>query len=150
MTLVMENLNDPAHPAHSNHVISTNGITAKRVWHPETPLFESTVEYLLLDWGREVTEQCGFIDSAQDIWYINNVHQKPRANFLMDNDQTINTLEKIYNNLSRTVLGIFHTHPNSAPWPSPRDIVGWPNPKLGWRYFIITGKDVLEWELVHD
>ena len=149
MTAVMD-LNNPAHPSHSNHVISTNGRYARRIFHHESPLFESTVQNLVMDWNREITEQCGFIDSEQDIWYINNLHEKPRMNFLMDDVQTINTLEHIFNKLKRDVLGIFHTHPNNVPWPSPRDIVGWPNPKLKWRYFIVTGKDVLEWELVDD
>ena len=144
----MVDLNDPAHPAHSNHVISTKGRMARRVWHHESPLFESTKQNLLLDWNREIVEQCGFIDSEQDIWYVKNMHEKPRTNFLMDDIQTANILDEIYTNLKRNVLGIFHTHPNGVPWPSPRDIVGWPNPKLGWRYFIVNGEDVLEWELV--
>lgn len=148
MTVLMEL--DPAHPSHSNHVIPTHGKKARRVWYPEAPLFESTVQNLLLDWNRDIEEQCGFIDSEQDIWYINNLHDKPRANFLMDSTQTVNTLEYIYEKLNRTVLGIFHTHPNNVTWPSPRDIVGWPNPHLKWRYFIVTNRDVLEWELVDD
>lgn len=138
----------PADPAHSDHLISTNGLRAQRVWHHDTPLFESTKEELLLDWNREVVEQCGFIDSEQEVWYIENVHEKPRGNFLMEQKETQNVLERIYNKLGRTVIGIFHTHPNGVTWPSPRDIVGWPNPKLGWRYFIVTGSDVVEWELV--
>lgn len=137
----------PSHPSHDNHLISTNGRRAKRIWHHESPLFESTVNNLLLDWNREVTEQCGFIDSEQDIWYIPNVHEKPRANFLMDTLVTTRVLERIYERNDRSVLGIFHTHPNNVPWPSPRDIVGWPNPKLGWRYFIVTYGEVVEWEL---
>lgn len=143
----MLNLNDPSHPSHSNHLISTNGLTAKRVWHHETPLFESTVNQLLLDWNREVVEQCGFIDDEQDIWYIPNIHEKPRANFLMDDQVATGVLENIYERQERKVLGIFHTHPNNVVWPSPRDIVGWPNSKLGWRYFIVTADEVLEWEL---
>jgi len=143
-------LNNPAHPSHSNHVIPTYGKKAQRVWFTKTPLLEETQKNLLMDWNRGVTEQCGFIDSAQDVWYINNLHNNPRMNFLMDNVQAANTLEKIYNKLNRTVLGIFHTHPNNVPWPSPRDIVGWPNPRLKWRYFIVTSKDIIEWELVDD
>lgn len=143
-------LNNPAHPSHSNHLISTKGKKAKRVWHHESPLYESTVNQLLLDWNRDVIEQCGFIDNDQEIWYVPNVHDKPRANFLMDNHVTCKVLENIYEVTDRKVLGIFHTHPNSLPWPSPRDIVGWPNPRLGWRYFIVTEGEVLEWELSRD
>ena len=138
----------PADPAHSDHLISTNGVKAQRVWYPPEPLYESTVSDLLSEWRYEVIEQCGFIDSEQDIWLMNNVHQSPRGNFRMNDAQVRNTLDEIYNRRKRTVIGIFHTHPNNLPWPSPRDIVGWPNPKLGWRYFIVTKYDVLEWELV--
>jgi proteasome lid subunit RPN8/RPN11 len=144
-------LNNPAHPGHSNHLISTRGKRAQRVWHHESPLYESTVEQLLLDWNREVTEQCGFIDSEQELWYVENAHEKPRSNFLMDNAYAEESLNQIYNeSRGRTVLGIFHTHPNNVPWPSPRDIVGWPNPRLKWRYFIVTSGEVLEWELTND
>lgn len=143
-------LNNPAHPSHSNHLIPTHGRKAKRIWHHETPLFESTKNQLLLDWNREVIEQCGFIDSEQEIWYIPNVHEKPRANFLMDNQVATRVLENIYELDRRQVLGIFHTHPNNVPWPSPRDIVGWPNPKLKWRYFIVIDSEVVEWELSDD
>lgn len=146
----MIDLNDPAHPGHSNHLISTNGKRARRVWHHETPLFESTVNQLLMDWNREVTEQCGFIDSNQELWYVPNIHEKPRMNFLMENDEAERILEHVYNVSQECILGIFHTHPNGVTWPSPRDIVGWPNPKLGWRYFVVTGIDVVEWELVND
>lgn len=146
----MINLNNPAHPSHSNHLISTHGWRAQRVWHHDTPLHGTTVEELLDQWHADVTEQCGFIDSDQEIWYINNIHESPRRNFLMSNKQTNNTIEHIYNKYKKTILGIFHTHPNNVPWPSPRDIVGWPNVKLGWRYFIVTENEVIEWELVRD
>lgn len=142
------NFFDPAHPSHANHLISTNGRRAQRVWHHETPLFESTRNQLLLDWNLEVVEQCGFIDDEQELWYIPNVHEFPRHNFLMDDVVTVKILERIYEKEERSILGIFHTHPNGVPWPSPRDIVGWPNQKLGWRYFIVTGDEVLEWELI--
>lgn len=138
----------PADPAHDNYLISTNGVKAQRIWHHDSPLFESTVEELLREWNYEVTEQCGFIDSEQDIWLMVNIHNSPRANFRMDDAQVNNTLHEIYVKRKREVLGVFHTHPNNVTWPSPRDIVGWPNPKLGWRYFIVTKHEVLEWELV--
>ena len=140
---------DPAHPEHSNHLISTNGRKVERVWHGDPPLFESTVHQLLMDWNRKPTEQCGFIEKeCQDLFYVENVHQAPRMNFLMEKKATEVTLEHIYNTLESSVLGIFHTHPKDVPRPSPRDIVGWPNPKLKWRYFVVTSNEVLEWELV--
>jgi proteasome lid subunit RPN8/RPN11 len=44
-----------------------------------------------------------------------------------------------------SVLGVFHTHPNDVPWPTPGDISGWPNPDLEWRYWIATNHEVIEW-----
>ena len=145
----MMDLNNPAHPGHSNYLISTKGQKAERVWHPDTPLFESTVDQLLDFWNEGPLELCGFIDNEeQNVWPVANAHENPRANFLMETNHCRNVLEEIYSSPGRSVLGIFHTHPNAVTWPSPRDIVGWPNPKLNWRYFIVTGRDVVEWELV--
>lgn len=146
----MKNLNDPAHPGHANHLISTKGRRAQRVWYPDVPLYESTAERLLEEWDENPTEVCGFIDSEQDVWVIPNIHNSPFANFLMDKKPMETVLKYIYVDMKKSVIGMFHTHPNSLPWPSPRDIVGWPNHKLGWRYFIVTKDEVLEWELVND
>ena len=142
---------DPSHPEHRNHLISTKDRRTERVWHGDPPLFESTIKELLLDWGRKRTEQCGFIEAEnQDLYYVDNIHQYPKMNFLMHGEQTELALERIYNTLESSVLGIFHTHPNNVPWPSPRDIVGWPNPQLNWRYFVVTSEEVLEWKLADD
>ena len=141
-------LNNPAHPSHSDYLISTNGWRAEIIWYPDNPLYENTVEELLDEWDAEVIEQCGFIDSEQDIWFVDNSHNNPRQNFLMNEKHMAETLQTIYNKEKRKVLGIFHTHPTNIPWPSPRDIVGWPNSKLNWRYFIVTQKEVGEWKLI--
>ena len=142
---------DPSHPEHRNHLISTKGRRTERVWNGDPPLFESTIKELLLDWGRKRTEQCGFIEAEnQDLYYVDNIHQYPKMNFFFFFEQTELALERIYNTLESSVLGIFHTHPNNVPWPSPRDIVGWPNPQLNWRYFVVTSEEVLEWKLADD
>lgn len=145
----MINLNDPAHPGHSNHLISTKGKRAQRIF-PDVPLFESTVEHLLEIWDEEPTEQCGFIDSEQNIWVVPNIHENSMKNFLMNQAHVENVMKEIYLKNKNSILGIFHTHPNSLPWPSPRDIVGWPDKAWNWRYFIVTKNEVLEWELVND
>ena len=141
---------DPADPSHSNHLISTRGRRVARVWHHDTPLLEVTQNQLILDWNRTGYEQCGFIDSEQNLWYIPNVHEKPRWNFLMEVEETKRVLEYIYAKEKNSVLGIFHTHPNNVTWPSPRDIVGWPNPALRWRYFIVIENEIVEWALEND
>ena len=135
-------------PDHSDYLISTNGRRAERIWHHPEPLFESTIGQLLEIADIYANERCGFIDNEQSIYTIKNVHHNPRMNFLMDQDQMEEVLTEIYGIQQGNVLGIFHTHPNGYPWPSPRDIVGWPNPKLGWRYFLVAHGNVSEWELV--
>jgi proteasome lid subunit RPN8/RPN11 len=138
---------NPAHPAHANHLISTNGRTVERIWHPDTPLFESVQSELTLACFTNKDEVCGFISEDQDIYYVDNVHEEPRRNFLLDEDSFKSVMRDIYEFRESRVLGIFHTHPNNVVWPSPRDIVGWPNPDLKWRYFIATNMEVVEWAL---
>jgi proteasome lid subunit RPN8/RPN11 len=140
--------NDPAHPAHANHVISTHGRKAERIWYPETPLFEATKESLMEACGESSLERCGFIDAENDTWFIPNVHKEPTHNFYMESESVKNVLEEIYTDIGSSVLGIFHTHPNGVPWPSPRDICGWPDLRLNWRYFVVTNNEVYEWGLV--
>ena len=141
-------VDDPAHPAHTNHVISTQGKRAERIWFPDTPLFESTGSELMEICNDSKNECCGFIDDDQNVWLIPNVHEEPSHNFYMEEKGVTRVLEHIYNVMDSTIIGIFHTHPNNVPWPSPRDIRGWPDPKLKWRYFVVTNSEVYEWGLV--
>lgn len=138
----------PSSPSHSSHLISTNGVRAQKIWHHPEPLFESTVNELIDIYEMHSNECCGFIDDEQNVYRIDNVHKYPRMNFFMEEEDVEETIYEIYEIKQSSVLGIFHTHPNGYPWPSPRDIVGWPNPKLGWRYFLVTFEGVSEWELV--
>lgn len=140
-------LNDPAHRGHSNHVITTNGIEAKRIWVPEVPILESVVNELILLAQTHIFECCGFIDSNWEVWKIPNSHEEPTHNYYMSPEDAGPILTDIYEEQQNTVIAQFHTHPNGVPWPSPRDIRGWPNPDLEWRYLIATPKEVLEWEL---
>lgn len=139
---------DPKDPSHTELLIPVNGRQVQRIWHSDCPLFERTRSELISTCLLSDYEVCGFIDSEHDVHYVQNVHDHPKHNFLMDNPDAQNTLDNIYETLQLEVLGIFHSHPNNHPWPTTRDIVGWPDPtKLDWRYFIILGDDVLEWAL---
>lgn len=139
---------DPSNPAHVDHTISTGGRIAQRIWYPAEPLFESTQMLLVQACNESKEEVCGFIaEEDQEIYYVDNVHLKPSRNFLMDSDDAERILTEIYTKRKSKVIGIFHTHPNDVPWPSPRDICGWPNPDLHWRYWVVTNGDVCEWEL---
>lgn len=95
-------------------------------------------------------ELCGFITSDDDIWWIDNVHLEPRHNYFFDPQEVETAVHEIYEIRQEKIVGQFHTHPNNVPWPSPRDIAGWPNPDLNWRYWIVTNAEVIEWELVRD
>lgn len=141
-------LNNPAHPGHSDYLIPTNGLVAKQIWFPDKPLFESTLSQLLRMASASQREICGFITAEeQEIIEVENKHVQARNNFYMDERDALEAFEYIYMERQEEILGIFHSHPNDYPWPSPRDIVGWPNPQLGWRYFLITRGYVTEWEL---
>lgn len=141
-------LNNPAHPGHSDYLISCEGKQAEQIFHHPTPLHESTIGILLGHYDRWRTEHCGFIDDDNDIHEIDNVHHYPRSNFYFDEDQAQKCIDHIYEGLQRNIIGVWHTHPNDYPWPTPRDIRGWPNPKLGWRYFLVTRGIVTEWRLI--
>jgi proteasome lid subunit RPN8/RPN11 len=138
--------NDPAHPSNTNQIIPVNGRSAERLLNPN--LDKSLIGLLTGSCLSSHKERCGFISEDEDIFYVNNVHEEPTHNFLMDADDFVTVVSEIYDIRQTSILGVFHTHPNNVPWPTPRDLVGWPNPMLGWRYWIVTNRSVIEWKLV--
>lgn len=142
-------LNNPAHPGHSNYLIPTGGKRAEQVFYHDTPLFESTITELIDHLEGHHMERSGLLDEDQNIVLIPNIHSDPHNNFYWDNDAAIEALDSIYEK-GHHVLGIWHTHPNGYPWPTPRDIAGWPDLRLNWRYFLVTRGEVTEWKLVQD
>lgn len=138
-------LNDPANPGHRNQMISTKGRRVERVWH--LPLDKQIQDLLTAGCLNSNKERCGFITDDEDIFYVDNVHEEPRHNFLMCPFDFETVVSEIYDIRLTRIIGIFHTHPNNVVWPSPRDLVGWPNPELKWRYWIVTNDQVIEWEL---
>lgn len=143
-------INNPAHPGHSDYLISCEGRKAQQIFHPDVPLYESVVSQLLDELEGHYIERCGFITIHQDVIRVQNSHMEPHSNFYMDEQDAKTVIDEIYNELESAILGIYHTHPNNYPWPSPRDLRGWPNAALGWRYFLVTRGAVTEWELVSD
>lgn len=138
--------NNPAHPSHSNHLISTGGLRAVRFWSPN-PMLKSVQNTLIEKCNQSREELCGFISAEWDIFYIRNIHEESRHNFLMHQEDFESVVDTIYNVRQSSIIGVWHTHPNNLPWPSPRDIVGWPNPALQWRYWVVTNNEVFEWVL---
>lgn len=143
----MNNTINPARPDSCEQAISTHGRTARRIWTPEEPLDDHIQKMLVGMCLTAGKERCGFISSDEDIWNVKNVHAEPRHNFFMDEEDTRRVVEEIYDGNITSIVGMWHTHPNNVPWPTARDLVGWPNPALGWRYWIVTNREVLEWEL---
>lgn len=142
---------DPAHPDHADYLISTNGWRAEPVEHPCEPLFESTVNFLLQELDGHHMERCGFITKEdQQVVRVENSHGDPHNNFYMEESDAEDSIHYIYEECHDSIMGIYHTHPNGYPWPSPRDIRGWPNLSLGWRYFLVSRGNVTEWRLVRD
>jgi len=139
----------PDDPQHTDLLISVHGRGVERIWQPEIPLSVETYKGLIDGCAMSDLECCGFIDSDQDFWFVRNIHSVPEHNFLMQTQSAQDTLNEI-ERYSKSVLGIFHSHPNNHPWPTTRDIVGWPDPKLlpDWRYFLVLSDDVIEWGLV--
>lgn len=150
--MTITDLNNPAHIAHSNYLIPTNGKRAEPIFHAEVPLLQITINELIAELEGHYLERCGFIDSEMDLFRVQNSHKVPHSNFYMEeNDETVQqALHEIYEIRQTHIIGIYHTHPNGYPWPTPRDIAGWPNPATGWRYFLVTRGEVTEWTLVND
>jgi proteasome lid subunit RPN8/RPN11 len=143
-------LNNPAHPGHSDYLISCKGKKAEQIFYHPEPLYESTVNHLIDELEGHYMEKCGFLTLEEEIVRVQNSHLKPHANFYMEEEDAKNAIDYIYNDLGTEILGIYHTHPNGYPWPTPRDIRGWPNPALKWRYWLVTRGTVTEWRLVDD
>jgi proteasome lid subunit RPN8/RPN11 len=138
-------------PSHGNHVIPIGDRVVEAVFYPEHVLRLNTKQQLISDCGSSKLELCGLLDIREQIYYIENVHELAENNFFFDHEEYNTAVSATFENnpgVERPILGIWHTHPTNIPWPSPRDIRGWPCPDLKWRYFIITRREVLEWRLL--
>ena len=142
------NVTDACHPSNTDQMISTQGRSAQRVF--DQALEKQLHDMLTASCLSSNKERCGFISEDEDIFYVTNVHCEPRHNFLMDAADFETVVTEIYDIRQTRIEGVFHTHPNNVPWPTPRDLVGWPNPMLGWRYWIVTNTAVIEWKLVDE
>jgi proteasome lid subunit RPN8/RPN11 len=136
----------PSDPQHADQLISTHGLRARRVEKHPIPLTLTTKNDLVSMCRRNREEICGFLTLKQEIFLVKNSHAEPRYNFHMCVEDGQKIVDEIYNVHNSQIMGIFHTHPNNYPWPSPRDLVGWPSAILHWRYWIATRHEVIEWE----
>lgn len=142
----MTDVDNPADPQHRNHLIPTNGLRAEKLEEPKLPVHVE--DHLLGLLEKHLNEKCGFITNTYEVVEVQNSHGYPISNFYMDDDDVRDSVDYIYNETQQQIIGIWHTHPNGYPWPSPRDIVGWPNLALGWRYFLVSKGEITEWKLV--
>lgn len=89
-------------------------------------------------------EVCGFITSRMKPFFVLNTADDPRNNFHMSLPNLRRAVELIAA-AGDEILGVFHSHPGGSPYPSERDLAGWPNSDLNWRYFIVTPDNVYEY-----
>ena len=137
-------------PINLYHIPMNNFITppakkVERVNFSFDPLDEDARKLLIELCRGNRDEVCGFVGEGGGIFMVPNSHPEPRFNFRMQDDLVAPMLEEICKIRGSSVIGVFHTHPTNIPWPSPMDLAGWPNKTLGWRYWIVTKHDVVEW-----
>lgn len=76
---------------------------------------------------------------------IQNVHANPEHNFAMDHEAQ----NKVLNNPSIVVTGMYHSHNHGIPSPSRADVLSrpmWPGTE-DWDYFIIfQGQEIWNWK----
>jgi [CysO sulfur-carrier protein]-S-L-cysteine hydrolase len=69
-------------------------------------------------------EGCGLLSGkngiAESIWPMKNINRSPNS-FAMELNQIEKVLEQI-NNQHEELVGIYHSHPTAAAYPSPQDI----------------------------
>jgi proteasome lid subunit RPN8/RPN11 len=136
---------DLADPTHTDQMFDPLR-RVQRIWN--VAILPSMQDVLIHVCKANKTETCGFISKAGKFHVVNNVHEEKMRNFLMDEASFHTVIDKIYNEDEDEILGVWHTHPTNIVWPSPRDLAGWPNPDLNWKYWIVTNNEVIEWELV--
>ena len=117
----------------------------RRVDVPKVKLKPAVAGELIEACRKNRDEVCGLITDQQEILYVPNTHAEPRFNFYMSIEHLRENIFEIAQVKGQRVIGVFHTHHTNIPWPSPVDINGWPNPNLGWRYWIVTQHEVVEW-----
>lgn len=92
-------------------------------------------------------EICGFITSRMSPFFVHNSHENPEHNFRMS-DADVRRAIEIISVGDDQIIGMFHSHMDGTNYPSLTDIKGWPNPDLGWRYFIVNVRGVWEYEKI--
>lgn len=83
-------------------------------------------------------EACGLLSGNSDvihrIWKVKNIDQSPDS-FTMDQKEMNHALCRMKSK-SEELLGIYHSHPSSIPYPSKNDILYFNDPSL--LYFIVS------------
>lgn len=68
--------------------------------------------------GKEI---CGILDSEYEVHPITNVSNSPEDCFIFSKKEYFSTLKKLLA-LNRTILAIYHTHPEGICYPSEADM----------------------------
>lgn len=94
-------------------------------------------------------EVCGFITSRMKMFLVENTADDRQNNFSMSLANQRRAIE-IISASGEEIVGVFHSHPKGSPHPSNRDMLGWPNPDLNWRYWIVTPTGLFEYVKADD
>jgi|SRR6478735_2563377 len=95
-------------------------------------------------------EVCGVITRTNDIVMIANVSPEPEKYFQMAQEDWF-ALSRSHS--PNDILGIFHTHPSQASFPSVLDVEALHEGSYllpHWKYWIVTKQGVFEWEFDYD
>ncbi len=98
------------------------------------------VERLVSFWDPHL-EHCGIVMKDGGVLEVPNVADHSYGEFAILTEDVLAVAEV------GDVLGIWHTHPSNAAYPSKTDIRGWPK---GLRYWIVTQDLAAEWKLHGD
>lgn len=89
-------------------------------------------------------EACGILagkgERVHRVYKMDNVDKSP-VSFFMEPRQQLAVMKEI-RNLGLEFIGIYHTHPNTSPYPSAKDLELAFYPDVS--YVIISGKDKVE------
>lgn len=70
-------------------------------------------------------ESCGILagknGKVEKVYKMANVSDSPELCYFMDSREQLNVMKKI-RNLNLEMIGIYHSHPKSEPYPSLRDV----------------------------
>lgn len=94
--------------------------------------------------ANSAIEICGFILTDGTLAVVTNVDPEPSKGFTMDKDEMMAIIKG-----KTAIAATFHSHPSGRHWPSRTDTENMTflyKQGCPWRYIIVTGEGVFEFE----